>query len=79
MFSVVSFYPQGGGSHVTITHDVLDVTIQPPPPVQGPGPTPSASDIWWPRLETYVKLVHLRTTPGADIWWLATVAHTVVE
>ena len=41
-----------GGTHVTITDDILGLTVQPPPPspVQGPGPGPSASDIWWPRL-----------------------------
>ena len=56
IFSVVcvcqSVCPQG--SHVTITHDALDLTVQAPmgPHVQGP----PASDIWWPRLETCPKL-----------------------
>ena len=29
---------RGRGSHVTITQYALDLTVQPPPPVQGPGP-----------------------------------------
>ena len=73
------------GSHVTITHDAFDLTIQELPSpstspscVQGSsGPVPlctgtPTSDICWPIPDTrdLFKLVHLRTaTPASDIWW----------
>ena len=58
----LSLCPQGGGSHVSITHEELDLTVHAPPPfldirpLTTPGPTPGhghytgelpASDIWW--------------------------------
>ena len=43
------------GSHATINHDSLDVTIQRPSP--DPDPYPFISDTWWPTLETCSKLL----------------------
>ena len=39
-----SFCPQGGESHVTITHDAFDLTIQ-----RLPSPAPSVQGPSWPR------------------------------
>ena len=64
-FLCVSVHGGGGGSHVTITHDALDFTVQPTPrhqtmephpQPQPPGhqtwdPPTSASDIWWQSLQ----------------------------
>ena len=75
MFSVS--HSVHGGSHVTITHDALDLTIEGLPLVPNalymrPYRTsthiatvpPPASDIWWWRLETYsIKFVHPCTLP----------------
>ena len=54
---------RAGGSHVTIAHDALDLTVQgipaPPPPWISDlctGPPSAASDIWWPTLETCSNL-----------------------
>ena len=53
MFSLTSACSQGGGSHVTITHNTWDLTVQPPapPPNMGPhwtkDPLPTSADIWW--------------------------------
>ena len=62
MFSVVYvFCPQGGGSHVTITHEALDLTRQGP--------------LWswlWPStpLQKLPALPLLyRDPPGSDICW----------
>ena len=51
MLSVMSACSQGG-SHVTITHDTWDVTVQPPASLDmGPhwttDPLPTSADIWW--------------------------------
>ena len=46
VFSHVCQSTGGGGSHVTIIHDALDLTVQ-----GSPGPT-LANEIWWQRLET---------------------------
>ena len=46
MFSYVSVCPQCGRSHVTITHDALDLTVQEPPP---PAPIRTiGSNGWYP-------------------------------
>ena len=61
VFMCVSFCPQRR-SHVTITHDALDFTIQGPPLAQSPlyrdpsGPSTPAGDIWWPRPGTCSNL-----------------------
>ena len=47
---------KGRGSHVTITHDALDLTIQGPPPGLPPPYRDPVSDIWWPRLKTCSNL-----------------------
>ena len=46
MFSVVSVCPLGFGSHVTITQDALDLTLQDPPPVLDPIPGPPYTGTW---------------------------------
>ena len=48
-----SFCPRGvGGSHVTIVHDALDLTVQGLSSVGPPRHGTSASDIWWSSLDT---------------------------
>ena len=60
-----------GGSQVTITHDTLDLILQPPlpSPGSGPGPDPShpVSDIWWPLLKTCSNLFTWR--PSISTYW----------
>ena len=55
MLSDISICLYMGGVHVTITHDVLDLTVQSPwpPPLDR---DPLASDIWWPSLEACSNL-----------------------
>ena len=74
---VISFYqsfcPRWGRSHVAITHDTLDLTIQGPPGHMtslyrdslDPSPSPWGQD-WIP-----VQTCSLEDPPtSADIWWL---------
>ena len=90
--------PHGGGSHVTITHDGLDLTVLGPqtlghqtqdtlpslapfswtsdmwsPPYQTwDSSTPTASDTWWPSLETCWNLFTWGPNPpptSTDNWW----------
>ena len=81
VFMCVSFCPQRR-SHVTITHDALDFTIQGPP---WPNPlcteTPLAPA---PQLVTSgcqdqgpVQTCSLEDPLGADFWWMVTEACTV--
>ena len=85
MFSVVrvcqSVHPQGWGSHVTITHDALDFTVQSShehdpgpgsPSVQGPSNTPphhllvtSGGQDRRPVPTCSLEDPHT----GTDIWW----------
>ena len=70
------------GSHVTITHDALDLTVQAPalPPLGirhgtpnlGPAPT---NDIWWLSLETCLHLFTWR--PPNQHWHLVAEPRTV--
>ena len=54
----------GGGPHVTITHDALDLTVQGPP-------TPDIRNGLPPGTQTSDMGPHLRTHPtSTDIWWL---------
>ena len=54
-----------GDPHVTTTWD-LRITHS-----TSQGPTPSASDIWWPSLETSSNVFTSGLPhPIADIWWL---------
>ena len=57
-------------SHVTITHDILDLTILRTPPgptllytgtALNPLPRPLLVNIWWPKPESCSNLLHLRT------------------
>ena len=43
---------------MTITHDALDLIVQPPPNMGhgDPWPCNPAGDIWWPSLETCSNL-----------------------
>ena len=74
----------GGGFHVTITHDALDLTVQAPatplpwplPPLwtwdlirKGPPHLPQPCPPVSDITGDLFKLVHFRTT-SADIWWL---------
>ena len=68
MSLILSVYREG--SHVTITHDALDLTIQGPTALAPDSslsahghswPQPPGSDIWWQSLETCNKCVLLRT------------------
>ena len=81
----LSFCPTGGGGfHVTITHDALDLTVQAPatplpwplPPLwtwdlirKGPPHLPQPCPPVSDITGDLFKLVHFRTT-SADIWWL---------
>ena len=62
MFSVVSVHHSvHGGSHVTITHDALDITVQGLSPLPSPPPDPPASKNLVAITGNLFKLVHLRT------------------
>ena len=71
------------GPHVTITHDVLDIIVQPPPHPLGirpwpPKPQPPlASDIWWSSLKTCSNLF-IWGHPQNNIWWWSLVWFTNV-
>ena len=72
MFSQMSVcHSVQGVPYVTITHDALDLTVSPPlvprlPHIRPGTPhPPSATDIWWPTLETFSNLF----TPSSNIWW----------
>ena len=77
MFSVVSvWHSVQGGSHLTITHGELDLTVQGPLPrplhtwyltVQGHLP---ASDIWGPSVETCSNLFASVPAPLHQCWHL---------
>ena len=62
------------GLHVTITHDVLDIIVQPSPHPLGIRPwplkpqPPPASDIWWSSLKTCSNLF-IWGHPQNNIWW----------
>ena len=60
------------GTHVTITYDTLDLTALDPvaqlPPLWTLGLT--ASDIWWPSLETCSNLFTWGPPCSIDIWCL---------
>ena len=69
MFSVVSVCLQGV-SHVTITNDALDLTVQAPvglPPWDLIGQGPPATDNWWPSLGTFSNLFTLGPTPHSAL------------
>ena len=63
-----------GGAHVTITHDALDLTVQPLPtsnmnPEDPLTRTSLTSDIWLPSLETCSNMFirpHCVGPPGSD-------------
>ena len=61
----------GGLTHVTITHNALNLTVRPSwhETLLYTAPTP-ASDIWWPILETCSNLFSCGPPNGTDIWWL---------
>ena len=67
MFSVMSVCPSvHRGSHVTITHNALDLTVQDPP---NPGPAPPAHQTWDPLVpasgnQTWDTLPPLVTSGG---------------
>ena len=52
-------------SHVTISHDILDLAVTPSPDM-GPGylPLPLGSDIWWSSLKTCSNLPQPVLTPS---------------
>ena len=55
-------------SHVTITHDALDLTVQVPPPLPALPTPPLVSDIWWPSLAS-CSLENTLLPTATDIWW----------
>ena len=81
MFSVRSVHQVvilcTGGSHVTITHDALDFTVQlSPPPSPDPGsPPPLDIGPHWPWPSPLVAPLDLgphwtgSPCPASDIWW----------
>ena len=82
MFSVVTV-DHYVHSHVNITHNVLDLTVQGPgaPPCTGPLLVTSGSQDWRPVQTCSLEDLTVQGTPNnADIyWWPATEAHTVGE
>ena len=61
---------QGGGPHVTITHDALDLNVQPIPPP--PEPQPCFFMCYWhlvAKTGYLFKLVHLRTSLYSHLGW----------
>ena len=76
LVSVCLFMGREEVLNVTITHDTLDLTLQGPSPRHQiwdypPVLSSSASDIWWPSLETYSNFFIWTPTPppSTDIWW----------
>ena len=74
MFSVVSICLHGGGSHLNVIPDALDLTVEgsrglilSPPDTRPPlrhltwDPCPSGHQSWHP--------LPLATSPASDIWW----------
>ena len=64
-------------SHVTISHDALDLNVQGPQTSDmgspSPGSHPSVSDIWWPSLETCSNMFTSRSLlTSTDIYWPST-------
>ena len=56
-----------GNSHVTITHDALDLTVQSPPHIR-PLTHPQEWHLMANRGVLF-KLVYLRVRPKGNIWW----------
>ena len=75
VFDCHSVQGLGGGSHKTITHDALDLTVQGTPPFQtsdlgSPSlPTSVLGPPWWSSLDTCSKLL-IKGPLGSDIWWM---------
>ena len=72
MFLVMSVCPQGGDSHVTITHDTLDPTVQgsPPPGHGNPLSSPPPPRTWDLTTGELPRHRISQYNPRADIWWL---------
>ena len=60
---------------MTISHDALDLTVQPPRYRALSPPLVTSSDKDWRPVQT--SSLENPPPPGADIWWLATEARTV--